>query len=468
MASVAALLALPIAVQAQNELSNFTATGRGGVINTFAQDYQSLGINPANLGRPDAATVTFTLGELGAGVGSRSLSKTLFKQIVSNPDQSIGPAEKALLVKSFTGDNTLNVNVDATTFALGVSLPNGLGGIAISNRVRFSSHLALNRNGADVIINGRNAESIRPYYDSNTGMPTQLPPPLVSTFLNGTAIQLAWTSEYNIAYGARVLDLPLAKVSVGAGYRYIQGIGVADIRAEEGNLSAYTALSPIFGVEYGSLATNPQFNFREGPGLQPVGKGHGYDAGVSAELGKSLRVGVSVTDMGSMTWNGNVVTAKDQKLQYTSSDGVNSYNVIREIADQFTSQASLFTYDAAQERTSALPAKLRLGAGFRVSKLFEVGVDYTAPLNKVAGNITAPFLGLGLDFKPVSWVRLSTGVSGGAGYGTSLPLGLTLVTSAWEAGVSSRDGTGYFNEKSPYYSVALGFLRFKIGNKEEK
>ena len=56
-------------------------------------------------------------------------------------------------------------------------------------------------------------------------------------------------------------------------------------------------------------------------------------------------------------------------------------------------------------------------------------------------------------------------MSGGAGYGTSLPLGFTVVSPVWEAGISTRDITGYFNEKSPYYSVALGFLRFKIGGK---
>ena len=57
---LAAALVLSAAAHAQNELSNFTATGRGGVINTFAQDYQAIGINPANLGRPGEATVAFT------------------------------------------------------------------------------------------------------------------------------------------------------------------------------------------------------------------------------------------------------------------------------------------------------------------------------------------------------------------------------------------------------------------------
>ena len=468
---LAAALALPTAALAQNELSNFTATGRGGVVNTFAQDYQVIGINPANLGRAGQATVAFTVGEVGAGLASQSLSKTLFERLLYDTDQPVGPAQRAELVRGLSGANALNLNVDVTTLGLAVNLPSGLGGLAFSNRLRTGAHLALNPNAADIVVNGQNAAIVRQYYPApnTTGQATPINPgaPLVSTVLDGTSIQLVSTSEYNVAYGVQVLDKPGFKASVGAGYRYIQGLGIADIRAENGSLYAFTALSPVFNVNYGSLATNPNFNNIKDSGLlNAVGQGHGFDFGLAFEVGKSLRLGASVTDLGSMSWTGNVVTANDQRLQQTASQGVSTYNIIQEIVNQFdTDKQTSFTYEAARERRAALPGKLRLGAGMRLSSLFEAGLDVTLPLNRVAGNLTAPFIGLGVDFKPVRWLRLSSGLSGGAGYGTSLPLGLTLVTPVWEAGLSSRDVTGYFTEKAPYYSVALGFLRFKIGGK---
>jgi hypothetical protein len=92
-----------------------------------------------------------------------------------------------------------------------------------------------------------------------------------------------------------------------------------------------------------------------------------------------------------------------------------------------------------------------------------VGLDVTAPLNTVAGNLVSPFVGAGLDFKPVRWLRLSSGVSGGAGYGLSLPLGVSFITPVYEAGISTRDVGGYFSENSPYASLAAGFLRFRFG-----
>ena len=469
----AALLALPVAVQAQNELSNFSATGRGGVINSFATDYQVIGINPANLGRNPNFQVAFTIAEVGAGLGSQSFNKTTLKHVLYDGGQSISAAEKASLVNQLTGDNVLNLNVDITSLALSISLPNGFGGLAFSNRQRVAGHLALNHNAADVIVNGRSAASLQPYYRFNPATGTITPgsslPPTVAQFLDGTSIQAAWTSEYNVAYGVQVFENTGFKLSAGLGYRYIQGIGISDIRISGGTVDAYNALSPLFNVNYGNLAngSNPNFNYETGSGLHPVGRGNGFDFGLAAEVGKIIRVGASVTDIGSMTWTGNVLQGKDQPLRQVNGAGVDTYNIFKELGNQFSNaDATLFTYEPAKERTAALPAKLRLGGGVKVGKFFETGLDVTLPLNKVAGNITAPFVGLGLDYKPLNWVKLSTGFTGGAGYGKSLPLGLTLVTPVWEAGISTRDVVGLFSETSPYSSVAFGVLRFKIGSSE--
>jgi hypothetical protein len=451
-----AALALPLAAQAQNELSNFSATGRGGVINTFATDYQVIGINPANLGRKVDHKAAVTIGEVGIGVASQSLNKTLFKKLIYNSDDPITPAGKAELVNAMTSSNTLNANVDVTTVGFAITLPNGFGGIAVSNRYRSGVHLGLNRTAADIIVNGKNAE-IYTNFNASTA-------PLVSTALDGSNMQGTVTSEYNIAYGVEVLKLASVKISAGLGYRYIQGIGIVDIRIQDGTFYGYNALSPVFDINYGDVTASTNFNYKNGSGLQSVGHGHGFDIGLAAEVGKALRLGVSITDMGSMSWDGNVLTAQNQQLNMTNSTGITTYNVFEELSNQFNrDDKSLFTYETNKTHKGALPTKLRTGAGLRISDLFEAGLDVTMPLNDVAGNITSTFVGVGLDYKPAHWVRLSSGVTGGAGYGASLPLGVTFVTKSWEAGLSSRDVLGLFNEKSPYTSVAFGLLRFKIG-----
>ena len=455
---LAAALALPLAAQAQNELSNFSATGRGGVINTFATDYQTIGINPANLGRKATHKAALTIAEVGVGVASQSVNRTLFNKLIFSPDDTLSTAGRANLVNKLTGSNTVNANVDVTTIGFAIALPPGLGSIAVSNRVRSGVHVGLSRTSADIIVNGKNAE----VYTSGRYQTLD-----VATALQGTNMQGAVTSEYNIAYGVQVMDLPGFKLSAGAGYRYIQGIGIVDVRVEGGTFFGYSALSPRFKLNYGDIANDPNFQAVTGGGLKSVGHGSGFDLGLAAEIAKGIRLGVSVTDMGSMTWNGNVLTAQNQQLHLTNSNGVDTYNVLEELKKQFSDDSrSLFTYEANKTHNGALPTKFRTGAGVRISELFEAGLDVTVPLNDVASNIPSAFVGVGVDYKPVRWVRLSSGFTSGAGYGKSLPLGVTFVTKAWEAGISTRDLVGLFAEDSPYTSVALGVLRFKIGGEE--
>jgi len=453
---LAALLALPSLGWAQNELSNFTATGRGGVATTFATDYQAIGINPANLGRVGGAKFAFTIGEFGAGVGSQSLTRTQLKKFIYQTEDKLTTADKQELARQFTSDNALNLNVDATTVGLALAVP-GIGSIAVSNRQRISSHVGLSKNAAEIAFFGKDAPIFQNYNIQTS--------PLISEALAGTELQMAWLNEFNVAVGTRLLDLPLVQLSAGAGYRYIQGVGIVDVRVSEGKVEAYGSMSPLFDIDYGSLASNPSFNLREkANGLQPVGTGHGFDLGLALEAGKKLRLGLAVTDIGHMTWDGNLVTANDQKLKRLRSTGIGSYDFFKEAAEIFTAGSdSLFQYQPSAKRQANLPTKLRAGAGLRISEYFETGLDVTLPLNTVAGNLSSPFVGLGVDFKPVRWIRFSSGVSAGAGYSVSVPLGVTFTTSIYEAGISTRDVVGALNAKNPYLSAAAGFLRFKFG-----
>lgn len=464
---VPALLGLLVSAPAlaQSALSNFSATGRGGVVTTFATDYQALGVNPANLGRQGPSLVSFTIGEAGAGVGSQSLTNSQLKQLIFHSGDALTADQRAALVTNLNNKNALNINADATAFALALTLPPGLGGLAVSVHQRLSGHAAFNRNSADIIVNGQQAALVQQYYDAAGNPRSGSTPPLLSAALDGTELQLALTNEFNVGYGVEVANVPgVFKLTAGAGYRYIQGVGVADVRVSGGSLLAYSSLSPVFDINYGSLAGSSSFNYKSGSGLQPVGSGHGFDLGLAAEVGKVVRLGVAVTDLGSMTWTGNVVTATDQSLRFPQYGELTNYDVIRQLVNQFgASGETLFTYQTAQERRTSLPTKLRLGGGVRLSEFFEAGLDVTVPLNQVAGNLPAPFVGAGLDYRPVRWLRLSSGVSGGAGYSVGVPLGLTFVTPVWEAGFSTRSVLGYFSENNPYASVALGFLRFRIG-----
>lgn len=442
---------------AQNELSNFTATGRGGVVNTFATDYQVIGINPANLGRSGNSLFAFSIFELGAGINSKSLNRSQLNKFVNNIDDELTPAQKQEFATAFNNEDALNLNLDLTTLAISAQIP-GFGGVAVSNRQRIATHVGLNKNGADILFLGKNAPVFTGYEEGDTiGIRRTLAP---------TSIQMSFLNEWNVAAGMTVLDLETFKLQVGVGYKYIQGIGVLDIVVDNDNVTAYTALSPEFDVNYGDLVNDPNFNTADiGSGIfKPVGKGHAFDLGVSAEIGEKFRASLAVTDIGNMNWRGNLLTANDQYITKVTSEGINSFNFFKEVANIAGGTSdSLFSYEPNKELKTNTPGKLRTGVGVKVSEKLEAGLDATFPLNDVAGNLVNPFVGVGVDYKLFPLLKVSSGFTAGAGYGASVPLGLTFVTPIYEFGVATRDIAGLFSEENPYASVAFGFLRFKFG-----
>ena len=87
-------------------------------------------------------------------------------------------------------------------------------------------------------------------------------------------------------------------------------------------------------------------------------------------------------------------------------------------------------------------------------------------MNNVAGNLVDPFVGAGIDYRVLPVLKLSSGITRGAGYGTSVPLGFTFSTSVYEFGIATRDILSLFSNNNPYLSVAFGVLRFKFGTPE--
>jgi hypothetical protein len=447
---------------AQNELSNFTATGRAGVVNTFVNDYQSIGINPANLGRSNPALVSFSIGEFGLGVSSQSMTKEELNKFIWNGDQPLTQEEKQGFARSFNNENALNLNADATTFAISFQMP-VFGGIAINNRQRVNSHIGLNKNASEILFLGKDAPIYQDFDQGDSLI-------RVSEAFEGTSMQISWLNEWNLAYGRKLVNMPAFKLNAGVGLKYIEGIGVMDIRVEDGSITAYSALSPLFEVDYNAVFTdNPDFDLRtqDGGKYQSVGTGKGLDLGVSGEVAEVFRFGLSVIDLGTMTWKGNLLTANDQMLEKVESNGIETFNLIKEVANLMASgNDSILRYEPQKERKENLPTRIRAGVGFKLGEKVETGLDVAIPLNDVAGNLPAPFVGLGLDFKPAEVLRLSTGISAGAGNKLAQSLGFTVITPVYEFGVGTRDVFGLFSKDNPYASIAFGFLRFKVGSSD--
>ena len=451
----AAFAGVQASALAQTELNSFSVVGRGGVMNTFVSDFQAIGVNPGNLGR-STSIVSFTIGEGGVGASSQALTRTTVNRFIEAAQSNeLTLAARRDLAKAFTNDNVLNAGADFNTFALSISLPK-FGGLAISNRQRALSHVAFNKNFSELVFLGQDAELYQQFSPGQTVYVSQL--------FEGTEIKASWVNEWNVAYGRKIIDLPLLNIYAGAGYRYIQGMALYEFSSKGGEVKAYSAASPILDIDYGDYLNNPKFTYNDADKLlSPVGRGHGVDVGLSAEIVKIVKVSASVTDIGKMTWTENLLQAQDKGFKLPEHDGSEEYSFESAAEMAKTIIDSALVFNPVSELSTDLPTRFRAGVGVKLGQRVEVGVDYVRALNNAPGNISEDFVGLGIDLKPFSVFRLSTGVTTGAGDKLNLPVGFAIVTPVYEFGISTRDITAPFSENNPGGSFAMGFLRFKIG-----
>jgi hypothetical protein len=243
-------------------------------------------------------------------------------------------------------------------------------------------------------------------------------------------------------------------------------MAIMEARTNNGILEAYSALTPALGVNYGDSAeaSNPS-TIIKGEGIVPksVGSGMGFDFGVSVIIGEKLKLGASINDIGSMTWDGNVYRANDDSLFDLTSSGFDSYNILKEAQDVM-GEDGMFDWSGVIEKKVTLPTNIRMGASFEAGEKLEVGMDIIVPVNDVAGNYGKALMAFGLDVTPLPWLRLSTGFSSGGNYGFNVPLGVVVMIGegTWEMGVASRDVVTLFSETGPTLSLSAGFLRFRF------
>ncbi|WP_162428591.1 DUF5723 family protein [Pontibacter pudoricolor] len=456
--AAATLLAGQVTALAQSESSSYSVVSRGGVQNTFVHDYQAIGINPANLGR-STSLVSFTVAEFGAFYSSQAFTrKTLKSAMKLASDTSIGMEERMELARAFTSDNVLNLGADVNTLAISVSVPK-IGGFAVSNRQRMLGHAGFNKNFSELLFLGQDASMFSEVKPDETLF--------VSDIFDGSEIKMSWVNEWNFAYGRKIMELPLVNIYGGFGYKYMQGLGLYEFSAKDGKVKAYNAFSPILDANYDDYLDDPKFNYDSADGLlNPVGRGHGVDLGLSAEIIKIVKVSASVTDLGNIKWTENLLEGQDKgfTLEQMAEDGANNNDFWKDagkMARAIVDSALVFT--PVSEMKVNLPTRFRFGAGVKIGQRVEVGVDYVAPLNKAPGNIASDFVGLGIDFSPIPVFRLSSGVSSGAGDKLNIPFGFAITSPVYEFGIGMRDVTAPFTKNNPGASFAMGFLRFKIG-----
>lgn len=458
------LLLMVFQGQSQTRSGGFSVTG-SGYGSAVVTDYQCLGINPANLGwKHNSHVMNLGVGESDFSIYSEPLKRELVNNLFSTGKQ-FSDAERQEAVQNFT-DSKLQVEGNVSGFGFSFQ-DDKIGGFGFSVKERLMWNSNLNEQSADLLFNGYNASYFDTVtFDPQTGEATgiSLNPSKVTELFEGTSLEMAWFREYNLSYGRAVVNTDNFSLYAGVGLKYLEGYSYFNYSYKDGIMQAISSLNPILGVEYDS----PSPSKIDNNNYQTVGKGFGFDFGVSALLYKKLRLALSVCDIGSIKWDGNVYQGEDALLNEIQTAGINNYNIFELDNNLAFDNLKWGGWEGLENKSVQLPSSFRAGAAYTLNTMFEFGTDIFVPMNDQPGSYDKAIVGVGTRIQPVKWFRGSIGLVSGGNTGTDIPMGISFFpfnnsSFSWEIGVAVRDVTTYFDQNKPTVSMALGLMRFSFG-----
>ena len=200
-----------------------------------------------------------------------------------------------------------------------------------------------------------------------------------------------------------------------------------------------------------------------------VGNGTAWDLGLGLGIAK-MKLTFSVTDIGHINWNKNILTAKDSLLPDTTKfnyAGITSWNVTNQTSNIFGDKG-LIKFRPGSPYSTSLPAKFRMGIGFQFTQKFAVGADVSIPLNNNPTNLDVAYFALGTKLELANNLGLNFGFAGNSTYGFSLPVGITLsrVFKILEISLATNNLLTYINPgNNPNISLAMAIFRLNIDPK---
>lgn len=429
---------------------------------TLYRDYQAAGVNPANLGIFEPEThFTFAFLDANGLFYSNALTKSdLVKSVLSG--KQLSESEKLSIAQLFAEDG-LNFYFEIMPVGLALQIPK-IGGLSFSWKERVSGDAVLNPAFADLVFNGINSKYIDTIIQDATGYlvgytDTAL---FYSHYFNGSSLQSSWTRNFNISYGRKIIDLEGITIYGGIGLNILQGNAITDITYENNTALGFAAYSSVFDIDYANI-TNPQLDLKGN--LSPVGRGLAIDFGGTISIKDKIYGGISVTNLGSMKWNGNLVTLNDGILDsVVNFVGVNSADIYSDLANLLNT-GGLFSWSPQSEMKQSLPAQLRIGGAIKPLNFLELGLDVIQPLNNNPGNIGQTQFAALINYAPVPAFKITSGMIGGGFADFDIPFGVSFSFTpeqAWQISIGTRDVVTLFKQNEPTLSLAISLLRFTM------
>lgn len=437
---------------AQSDRTNVPGMGmaRTSVISSSSLD--AVGINPANLASSTGKTVTISFLPLGVHVGSNFLNYDLYTSYFTGIDTDSGrvgryltQADKDRILNAFPdGVGTAFTNVEFRLFGIAVEVP--IGTFAFNITEQANAYARIPRDYASFVLLGNPPGSFRDF--------------------SQTDAKASWTRTYAISYGMSLPTLTFIRtLDVGATVKLIQGFGYFGV--ERFGTSVATASNGVLTgvIHYSANAAGVDFlqdqksgsNFNPFPA--PAGIGYGIDLGVSTHITDFLYAGLSLTDFGTMQWTRNAIqNSVDTTIVVDDPIGTGQWDAVEKTLRGNKHPVASFY--------STLPTQLHAGAAIQIDRLpgneffpgqLLVELDYTQGFQNTPASTTTPRFSLGVEYHPLGWLPIRTGVSVGGTDVFNVAFGFGLHFGGFDFDLATENATLLFAPRSfSYASLALG------------
>jgi hypothetical protein len=343
--------------------------------------------------------------------------------------------EKAELLSKFNDGNYINIGSTINLFMFTVNAGKDLGTIGFAINDILGQKTGLPKDLFELLLNGN---QLGKKYN-----------------LNDMVLSTTYLREYNLSYARDFSSLFngfFDSFSAGITLKLVHGYAYSEIAVAgttiemlddhsikiSNNFLANIAVSPDFGVEWEFDEIKRVSNIS--PFLSPAGSGFGFNIGFSAELDSLWAFGLSITDIGSVTWDNNPVSYKANGT-FTISDVTDS--TLGDSLENALKPVGSYT----QPFTSDLPTVLRFATSFRLDKFLHgnfpgemlIVLGYNQGFNNSISNTTSPMISVGCEWKPAEIIPIRTGIAVGGYTGFAWSFGIGLNTSLVELNFATAD-----------------------------
>jgi hypothetical protein len=416
--SILVLVVSLILVSSAGDRTSLRTLGMGRTAVAASRGTDAIGVNPANIAIPDIGHFNLSLVNSSFRISTELFTYDIYQKYFTGIDTGgskrapypLTPQDKNDIRSQLPDNGVTRINIESM-----------LGGVSFETTILGGIGFAL------IDHAGVNFAFSRDFFDMLylEGLPSN-----AKYVFDGTSFEAWWYREYNISYGRKLpVKIPFLKnLYAGASIKFLRGYGMFQTIKNNSSIENKTALSDTgknsIDGNFDFLAQRAGVDFfnNDNSGQKfaffpdPVGKGTGFDLGISAEFMNGVLVALSVTDIGKITWDKNVVlTTGGGKVTYSG--------YTKEIIDSNKNiiKGKNSTGDAF---ATNLPTVFRIGVNAESNKVpflmflpgsLLLSAEYAQGFNESLGNTKKPRISLGAEYRIIPLLPLRTGLMLGGG-----------------------------------------------------